>query len=1145
MRRNGVYMKKILVLMLALCLLISLMLFSACGDEGDTTANTTTDSGTVTTTEGGNSTTTTTEGAVITPAPSETVTKDENSVTVKSLGGKLLMKLAKTSDGEIVYTLSTADGKTVIGESAMGITANGFAGFKNATIKDATAKELKVSYNHLGTFSILTDHCVAATVTLENGGYEFAVEIKLYDNGVAFRYNLPKTNASRTVTGEATTFAVQNIGKVWYATNSDCYESSIKGTAYASIKTGDKLTGPLMIELANGAGYVTLMEGFVQAGDYIGTAYASVGSGNAFKIIGSWSGDKDFDAFSATGDVVSGWRIINYSTELGDIVTNNNIYHTALGMDGATSSYTDTDWITPGKSTWSWLTGDGVTFESQLNYTLNAAKLGFTYNIIDEGYLNWENNEEKLLELGLLGDDVNVKQILWAAVTPRNGWRITDAATAKSVMKKIADLHLSGIKLDFFNPETNITTHEIQAATLAEGMANHLVVNFHGVHKPTAYSVLYPNELTREAIRGLECLSKSDITTQAAYFTSQYYTRLLSGHADFTPEVDTAMQMASLIVLDSPMMVLANSPEALLASPALEMARAIPTVWDQTVFLDGKIGSYVSLAKEKSGVWYIGGIASENTVATVDLSKILGEGEYLLTGWVDDSTSKKVEKTETVTKNTKLELGTIANGCGYVFQITKLAISQHGGEITGPITVTKANAASVVKYTTDGSNPMTSATAVTAGDTITLTDTALLRIAIVEGDGKGTELTYQFNKLSYNSVDSAIVYGDGKSTVTLTPTAEGATVYYTTDGTTPTTASTRYTAPVEFTSGVTLKAIAVTADGKVSAVRVVTVLVRASVPSVKPDVYLGKNYTEAKTDWGKIRVDISMNDTVLSLGGLTAGSGTKFEHGISANANAYFVYNIPENATGFVGVAGIDDFTYENTAEGYKASTIVKIYIDGVLKYTTKRLGQGQYEQIGVEIPAGAKVLKIEFGDAGDGITCDNVDLCDAGFLFGGDIPDSGNDRDTFDTPDVYIGGEYTEAKTDWGSIAVDKSMNNSTLSLGGYNYTFEHGISANANAYFVYNIPENATEFIGVAGIDDSTYDNDRDGNKASTVVKIYVDGVLKYTTAKLGQSDYEKIRVEIPAGAKVLKIEFGDAGDGITCDNVDLCDAGFMLAN
>ena len=152
----------------------------------------------------------------------------------------------------------------------------------------------------------------------------YSVEIKLYDNGVAFRYNLPTKNSQRNVTAEATTFAVENISKVWYGTNSDCYESEIKGTTYAAINKADKLTGPLMIELADG-GYVSLMEGYVQNGNYIGTCYTSAGADDTFKVCGSWTSGKDFDAFSTREDIITGWRIINYSTDLGDISTNNNI----------------------------------------------------------------------------------------------------------------------------------------------------------------------------------------------------------------------------------------------------------------------------------------------------------------------------------------------------------------------------------------------------------------------------------------------------------------------------------------------------------------------------------------------------------------------------------------------------------------------------------------------------------------------------------------------------------------------------------------------------------------------------------------------------------------------------------------------------
>ena len=982
-------MKKIISVLLITLVVLTVALFAACGSETPATTQPA-DTVPVVTTKVEQQTTpaitTTAKTPETTAKPStdfveaDHVAKTDNGVTITSLDKSMVMTIVKDSDGNIVYTLTNGE-TVVINESRLGITVGSLVGFAGSTFEAVSAKELNVSYSHLGTFSTLTDHCVAATLSMKSGNYAYAIEVKLYNNSVAFSYNLPSTGSNRPVKAEETAFSVNNVKKVWLGQNSDCYESVITGAAYTSISTSNKLTGPLMIELTDG-GYVALMEGYI-TDTYTGTNFVSTGENNTFKVTRSWTSGKEFDPLTATGDVITGWRIINYSKDLGDIVTNTTIYHTALGMDGDTAAISaDTDWITPGKSVWSWINDRGVPFEPQITYTLNAAKLGFTYNIIDEGYTDWEDYENKLLELGLLGEDLGVKQILWCAVTGgHRGYQIASTAQAKTVMTKLAELHMSGIKLDFFNPESNKNTLAIQKAALEEGIANKIIVNFHGVHKPVALETLYPNELTREGIRGLENMSRTDIASQAKYFTAQYYTRLLSGHADFTPDVNTAMQIASLIVLDSPLMVIATTPDNMMKNPALEMIRAIPTVWDQTVFLDGTVGSYVSVAKEKSGVWYIGGIASAaKQDVKVDLSKILGEGEYLLTGWKDKTTSTKESFTQVVTKDTVLDLGKINNGCGYVIQITKLQISQHGGEITGPITITKASQNAVVKYTLDGSDPMTSTTAIVAGDSITLTNSAYVRIAITEGDGKGTELAYQFNKVIYNSVDAEATHNDGNTVVTANPTLAGAKLYYTTDGTTPTASSTLYTGPLTLTANCTVKFIAITEEGKVSPVKVVNVIVRATITAVTPDVYLG-TANQAGTDWGSVHYNISMNNSTLSLGGTSASTGTKFQHGISMNAKGYAVYTIPENAKEFVAVVGIDDSAYNNANDGYKASITCTITVDGKVLYTTAKLGQGQYEHIRVTIPEGATELRIDFGDAGDGITCDNVALCEAGYL--------------------------------------------------------------------------------------------------------------------------------------------------------------------
>ncbi len=668
----------------------------------------------------------------------------ETAVAVTSPEGKLTVHIYRGEDGGIYYTLTAEDGTVVLNESKMGISVNGTPLFEDATFTESTARHFNATYPYLGNFSEMTDDCVAATVGLTKDGYAFSIEVKLYDNGLAYRYNLPATGETRTVSGELSSFCVNNAEAVWAGKSSWCYESYIENHAPDSFSEGEMLCGPLMIELMEDSGYVSLLEGYVDA-SYPGTFFMA-GTNRSINLSNVTS--------QTDTDVYTGWRIVNYSTDLGDITINNIVYHTALGMNEDTSAITIDEWITPGRSVWTWINGN-VDYEALKEYTLLASKLGFEYNIIDEGYTTWENYEEKLLDLGLSGEELGVKQILWCSFSGGHQGLIIDSEEdAIIAAEQLHQWHMSGIKLDFWPVETTPITNQVVRKTLEETAKYEIICNFHGIHKPTSLSVRYPNELTREAIRGLECIVRGGFSDQAKHVATQYYTRFLAGHADFTPDVLSTMQIASTIFMDSPLMVISTPPDQILASDALEMIKAIPTVWDQTVFLDGVIGEYVSVAKEQDGVWYVGGMVTKKTEGiTVDFSKILDKGEYLLTYWKDNyppgfGVAKAMEKIEqVVTKDTVIEFDVLRANCGYAMQITKLAMSQYGGEITEPITVTTASTDAVVKYTTDGSDPMTSDTATEYAGAITLTESCRLRVAIVSGDGAGTALSYQFNKI--------------------------------------------------------------------------------------------------------------------------------------------------------------------------------------------------------------------------------------------------------------------------------------------------------------------------------------------------------------------------------------------------------------
>jgi hypothetical protein len=71
--------------------------------------------------------------------------------------------------------------------------------------------------------------------------------------------------------------------------------------------------------------------------------------------------------------------------------------------------------------------------------------------------------------------------------------------------------------------------------------------------------------------------------------------------------------------------------------------------------------------------------------------------------------------------------------------------------------------------------------------------------------------------------------------VTITDATKDAVIYYTTNGKTPTTAAKRYTKPVEISSDVTLKAIAVAPGGSYGPVTSAIYIIETATPVIKPD----------------------------------------------------------------------------------------------------------------------------------------------------------------------------------------------------------------------------------------------------------------------------------------------------------------------
>ena len=349
------------------------------------------------------------------------------------------------------------------------------------------------------------------------------------------------------------------------------------------------------------------------------------------------------------------WRIVLVTDEDKQLVGND-----IAKVLGPKCRIQDTSWIKPGKVAWDWWNNTnitGVDFRAGINtetykYFVDFARNNhLEYIIIDEG---WSDPEDLLIfsdKMDMAGiinyaKENGVGVILWSS------WRnLVQRGHDKmeAIMKHYGDMGVKGFKVDFFDRDDQKAINSVYE--IAACAAKHqLLLDLHGM-RPFGVQFSYPNIVNFEGVKGLEN-SKWEPRTgvgplhdQPRYDVTIPFLRALPGAFDYTPGAmvnavrsqffgnnDHPMsqgtrvhQMAMYTIFDAPLQMLADSPTKYMQNQeCTDFISQIPTVYDQVVPLDGKLGEYVVVAKRKGNKWYIA--AMNNWQArdlTVDLSRLV------------------------------------------------------------------------------------------------------------------------------------------------------------------------------------------------------------------------------------------------------------------------------------------------------------------------------------------------------------------------------------------------------------------------------------------------------------------------------------------------------------------------------------------
>jgi alpha-glucosidase len=221
--------------------------------------------------------------------------------------------------------------------------------------------------------------------------------------------------------------------------------------------------------------------------------------------------------------------------------------------------------------------------------------------------------------------------------------------------------------------------------------------DFHGAYKPCGLSRKYPNVVNYEGVNGLEQMKWSTIELdQVTYDVMIPFIRMVAGPMDYTQgamvnaqkksyhasnsepmsQGTRCRQLAMYVVYESPFNMLCDSPTNYEKEPVCtEFIAKIPTVWEQTVALDGKVGEYCIIARRAGDVWYVGGMTNwDEREVEIDLS-FLGEGNFAATEFVDGPNASKIgrdflKKSIEVKGGSKLKVK-MAVGGGFAMKIEK------------------------------------------------------------------------------------------------------------------------------------------------------------------------------------------------------------------------------------------------------------------------------------------------------------------------------------------------------------------------------------------------------------------------------------------------------------------------------------------
>lgn len=586
---------------------------------------------------------------------------------ISSPNSKLAVSVRLTAEGSVTYDV-TYLGKVIIEQSPMGLITNISDFSKKLKLTTQKTADIHEQYTNnrikKSQVNYQAHELILSYETPEK--QKLDITFRVSNNDIAFRYSLPQTGETarciieKELTGFdfpqfTTTFltpqATPLIG--WKQTKPSYEEEYVPdepvGTP-SKYKAGYTFPGLFHV---GGNGWALVSETGVNS-LYCGSKLSEGTADGLYKIAFPEPGENNGLGSARPAIALPGqtpWRTITVGDNLKPVV------ETTIPFDVVTPLYEPSMDYSFGRASWSWLEwqDESINYEDQKKFVDLSSALGFEFVLVD----NWWDTKighDKIKDLVEYARSKNVGICLWynsngywndAPQGPKN--KMNTPYERKKEMAWMKSLGIKGIKVDFFAGDKQQTL-QLYEDILCDANSYGLAVIFHGCTLPRGWERMYPNFASAEAVLASENL----IFTQHANDNEAYnaalhpFIRNSVASMDFGPvllnkrhnrkndggrtrKTTDIFQLATAVLFQSPIQNFGVAPNNLQEFPdyVLNFLKTVPTVWDETVFIDGYPGKYCVLARRHKDTWYVTGINAEKQAKKLTLSLPMLAGKNL------------------------------------------------------------------------------------------------------------------------------------------------------------------------------------------------------------------------------------------------------------------------------------------------------------------------------------------------------------------------------------------------------------------------------------------------------------------------------------------------------------------------------------